>query len=331
VLVWVLGAGGLLGSSVRDALAARPRSATVFLDPERISWSSAGLALTLRSRAERFLAESVARGREGWAVLWCAGETVVASRATEVAADREAFAGFLAGLHASLDASPRAAASPGHVLLASSAGGIWAGHTGPPITESTAVRPLSDYGVGHLAREDALAAFAGRRPTVRTAAVRLSNLYGPAQRLDKPQGLVSQIARALVHRRPVRIYVPLDTVRDYLFAEDAGRGMADVLERLGRSPETGLRPLVKILASEEETSVGGLLAVFRRVTRRRVAVIAGLSPVGRLQPMRLRFRSEVWTSAGRSLRTPLPEGVARIHRHLLDQFIRGGLPPTAPA
>jgi UDP-glucose 4-epimerase len=330
VLVWVVGAKGLLGSSVSAAIAARPAWATSFADGERIPWGEdADLGRALRSRAARFLAESLAGGSQGWAVLWCAGAAVVASGAGEVAADLWVFEQFLAGLDASLDSNPEAAESPGHVLLASSAGGLWAGHSGPPITESTPVRPLSDYGFGHLAREAALAAFAARRATVRTASVRLSNLYGPAQRLDKAQGLVSQIARSLIHRRPVRIYVPLDTVRDYLFAADAGLGMADVLERLAQSPETGPATLVKILASEQETSVGGLLAIFRRVTRRKVAVIAGLSPLGRLQPLRLRFRSEVWTSAGRGLRTPLTEGVARIHRHQLELFTRGVLPPPA--
>jgi UDP-glucose 4-epimerase len=140
---------------------------------------------------------------------------------------------------------------------------------------------------------------------------------------------VSQIARASIHRRPLSIYVPLDTMRDYLFAADAGHGMADVLERLAQSPEAGGAPLVKILASEEETSVGALLAIFQRMTRRRVPVIAGLSPLGRLQPLCLRFRSEVWSSAGRSHRTPLPEGVARIHRHQLELLTRGLLPPPA--
>jgi UDP-glucose 4-epimerase len=328
VLAWVIGARGLLGSSVRSALAARRGEAAVFVDDERIPSSpDSSLSLALRWRAARFLAECAAGRHEGWAILWCAGTAVVASGAREVAADRGAFEQFLAGLEAALDASPEATRIPGHILLASSAGGVWAGHIGAPITESTAVCPLSDYGFGHLAREQALARFAARRPTVRTAAIRLSNLYGPAQRLDKPQGLVSQIARSSIHRRPVRIYVPLDTVRDYLFTEDAGRGMVDVLERLARSPEDGPMPLVKILASEEETSIGGLLAIFRRVTRRQVAVVAGLRPVSRLQPLRLRFRSEVWTSAGRSRRTPLPEGVARIHRHQLEQFIRGTLPP----
>jgi UDP-glucose 4-epimerase len=328
VLAWVVGSRGLLGSSVRGALAARPAEGTLFTDDLSIpAADDPSLTLALRSRAARFLAASVALGHEGWAVLWCAGTAVVASGAREVAADRGAFEQFLLALEAALEASPEAAMLPGHILLASSAGGVWAGHTGQPITESTPVRPLSDYGFGHLAREEALAAFAARRTGVRAAVVRLSNLYGPEQRLDKPQGLVSQIARSSIHRRPVRIYVPLDTVRDYLFAEDAGRGMADVLERLARSPEAGSKPLLKILASEEETSIGGLLAIFHRVTRRKVAVVAGLRPVSRLQPWRLRFRSEVWTSAGRSRRTPLPEGVARIHRHQLAQFVRGALPP----
>jgi len=329
VLVWVIGAGGLLGSSVQGALLTRPAWARTVVDDEPLPWGDPErLARALRARTRRLLTEASA-GTGGWAVLWCGGTAVVASEPREVALDRETFAQFLAGLDEALDEHRTTTEQPGHILLASSAGGLWAGHAGAPITEATPVRPLSDYGFGHLAREQALGAFAAKRTSVRTATVRLSNLYGPAQRLDKAQGLVSQIARATIHRRPLSIYVPLDTVRDYLFAADAGRGMAEVLERLAQSPETGSLPLVKILASEEETSVGGLLAIFQRVTRRKVPVIAGLSPLGRLQPLCLRFRSEVWTSAGRSRRTPLPEGVARIHRHQLELLARGLLPPPA--
>jgi UDP-glucose 4-epimerase len=330
MLAWVVGAGGLLGSSVRRAFDARPGSVTTFVDEERLPWADGDrLAAAFRARAERFVAQAVEGGSKGWAVVWCAGAAVVASEGREIDADREAFVRFLEGLESALDATP-GAGETGHVLLASSAGGVWAGHVGSPISETTPVRPLSPYGVGHLAREAALTSFAARRKEVRTAAIRISNLYGPGQHLDKPQGLVSQIARSSIQRRPVSIYVPLDTVRDYLFAADAGRGMADILERLARSPEAAPSPLIKILASEEETSVGGLLAVFRRVTRRRVPVVAGLSPLGRLQPLSLRFRSEVWTSAGRDRKTPLPEGVASVHRHLLGLFTRGLLPPPAP-
>jgi UDP-glucose 4-epimerase len=330
VLAWVIGAGGLLGSSVRTALGARVSRFALWADEGPIPWDDeAALGPALQSRTSCFLAEAVARGQDGWAVLWCGGASVVASGPREVAADLSAWERFLGALDHGLEAGPRVKAPPGHVLLASSAGGVWAGHVGAAITESTPACPISDYGFGHLAREKALAAFGLKRPAVRTAAVRLSNLYGPGQRLDKRQGLVSQIARSLILRRPIHVYVPLDTVRDYLFAADAGQGMADVLERLARAPDVGSRPLLKILASEQETSIAALLATFRQVTRRRVAVVAGLSPVGQRQPLRLRFRSEVWTSVGRGHRTPLPEGVARVYHHLLREFGRGTLSVAA--
>jgi UDP-glucose 4-epimerase len=197
---------------------------------------------------------------------------------------------------------------------------------GGAITEATSPCPIAEYGWGHLRREGLLTEFARREPTLRTAVVRFSNLYGPGQRLDKPQGLVSQVSRAIIQRRPVHVYVPLDTVRDYLFAADAGVGLVQVLDRLTQTPASGGPPLVKLLASEEEVSVGGLLALFRQLTRRRVAVVAGISAVGRLQPPRMRFRSEVWVGAGRAQRTPLREGVFQVYRHQLDLFTQGRLP-----
>jgi UDP-glucose 4-epimerase len=256
---------------------------------------------------------------------------VVASPAGDVAADVSVWALFLDALRAALDAKPEAAGRPGGLLLASSAGGVWGGHRGSPIDEQTPVAPISDYGQGHLARERALERFAAERPGVRTAAVRLSNLYGPDQRLDKPQGLISHVARSVIHRRPIQIYVSLDTVRDYLFAPDAGQGIREVIDRLLESAHPTARSVVKILASEEEISIGGLLALFRRVARRPVAVTAGLRRVGRLQPLHLRFRATVWPEVGRSARTPLLHGVAVVFRRQLEQYTSGTLsPPPAP-
>jgi UDP-glucose 4-epimerase len=251
---------------------------------------------------------------------------VVASPQAESDADLDAFESFATALERALAEVPGAREENGHVILASSAGGVWAGHRGGDITESTPPSPISAYGRLHLAREEALAARAART-SLRCAIVRLSNLYGPGQRLDKPQGLVSQIARAVIHRRPVHVYVPFDTIRDYLFAADAGAGVLDVLELLRQTPEPEPQPLVKILASEEEVSVGGILALFRRITRRPVPVVAGVSAWGLLQPSKLRFRSQIWSGAGRRRRTPLVEGVAFVYRHQLARFARGALVP----
>lgn len=320
-----MGARGLLGSSVRRALGGRGH-VSAFEPEQSMPWSRPeALRAAMVASATRFLESAVSE--PAWAVAWCAGSAVVASEAGEVAADVSAWAVFLDVLRDALDANREAAGRPGALLLASSAGGVWGGHRGPAIGEPTPVAPISDYGRGHLARERALERFASERPGVRTAVVRLSNLYGPDQRLDKPQGLISHVARSVIHRRPVHVYVSLDTVRDYLFAPDAGQGMAEVIDRLLESPRPTARPVVKILASEEEISIGGLLALVRRVARRPVAVTAGLRRVGRLQPLHLRFRSIVWPELGRGTRTPLPHGVALVFRRQLAQYASGALPP----
>jgi UDP-glucose 4-epimerase len=326
MISWVVGAGGLLGKSVAAAL---PRGGhVVFTPPSALPWSSpAPLGEAFASHLAHFLSEAALRHGGSWSVLWCAGRAVVASPAADAAADLAAWRSFVEVLESSLSVAPKTGHLSGHVVLASSAGGVWAGHQGAAITESTPTCAISGYGRLHLAREDALTRFASRHESVRTAIVRVSNLYGPGQRLDKPQGLVSQISRALIHRRPIHVYVPLDTVRDYLFAADAGAGMGDVLELLRQTAGPGEEPLRKVLASEDEVSVGGILAVFRRITRRRVPVVAGVSAFGQLQPRRLRFRSEVWAGAGHHHRTPLLEGVAEVYRHQLALYARGALPP----
>lgn len=328
MLVWVLGAGGLLGRGIRHALQTR-KDVALFDPPEpRLPWkSSPALREALPHRVRMFFG-AVEASQDSWAIAWCAGGSVVASPPADVSADVTVWDLFLGALEVSLAEVSERARSAGRMLLASSAGGVWAGHVGSAITESTPPHPISLYGRGHLDRERALAVFAARWPCVRTVVVRFSNLYGVAQRLDKPQGLVSHIARSLIHRRPIHIFVPLDTVRDYVLADDAGEGVADVLDELGRCG-VGEPPRLKVLASEDEVSIGGLLALFRRVARRPVVVTSGLDPSAHLQPLHLRFRSTVWSSAGRARRTPLHEGVAQVYRHQLAQFTLGRLPPPA--
>ena len=105
-------------------------------------------------------------------------------------------------------------------FLASSAGGVYAGASGPPFTEHTEPAPISAYGRAKLRSEEIATEFAVRTSTALLVG-RLANLYGPGQNLDKPQGLVSQLCLAQLTRQPLTVYVPLDTMRDYLFVDDA--------------------------------------------------------------------------------------------------------------
>ena len=317
-LVWVVGAGGLLGSSVWRALgeaAWRPDHA--------LDWSDeARLAEDLQRALDTFAERVVSEARPAWAIAWCAGAGVVATSASDLAAETRALQRFLSLI------SDRAAlaARPGYIAYASSAGGIYGGCFESPISEATEPAPISPYGHAKLAQERILSSWATSQPQRSVHVARFSNLYGPGQQLKKAQGLISHASRCLIHGAPLQIYVSLDTVRDYLFADDAGRELVNGLRRM-IAGAASIEPLtMQIYASEREISIAGLLGVFRQITRRRLRVVAGLHPSAALQPRRLQFRSKLKTE-GASRPVQLVEGVSRVLQHQMALYGRGLLAP----
>jgi UDP-glucose 4-epimerase len=325
-LAWIVGSGGLLGAEVRRAAAGKAGLRCFDAPGGRLPWGDPpALRPAFAAAASEFLRAAREGDCEEASVFWCAGTGVVASPAFDLDADRQAWRTFLMELGAALDAPHPGRRLVVKVLLASSAGGVWGGATERPVTEATPPHPISAYGEAQLARERELAAFTAERPGTSAVIARLSNLYGPGQRLDKPQGLISHISRSVLLRRPVHLYVPLDTVRDYLFTEDAAHA---ILETLSQAPAGGV-PRLRLLASEKATTIAEVLAVFHRLTRHRVAVVSGLHPVASLQPRILSFRSQERGAASRPP-TPLLEGVARVYRHQLALLAQGRLvaPPV---
>jgi len=251
------------------------------------------------------------------AVFWCAGSGVVGASAAALTAEAESFEYFLSRLGGD---------EAGRFFLASSAGGVWGGSSDRPITEASAPRPMAAYGLAQLDKEAALARWAARWPAVSTLVGRLSNLYGPGQALDKPQGLVSYLSRSLLHGQPAHIFVPLDTIRDYLFVEDAARAIVHGIERLGEDGAGAPRHVLKIFASEQATTVGELLGAFRRTAKRPLKVVTGLHAVASQQPACLQFRSAVWRDEPFMARIGLVEGIDRVLHHELALFQAGALP-----
>lgn len=326
-LTWVVGSGGLLGSHVTAELSPwRPEGAPV---PWKSTDEDAAVA-RLDEMAGAFLAAAADDPGPGWAIVWCAGAGVVATPAAALELEVRTFDAFLAKLSARLDALPSLRGRPGFVFLASSAGGVHGGSTDRPITERSAPAPISPYGRAKLAQEERLAAWAATRD-VSTLVARISNLYGPGQKMDKPQGLISHMSRTLIHRQAIHIYVSLDTIRDYLFAGDAARRIAGCLGRLVAERRNAAGPVhvVKICAAEEETTIASLIGVFRRVAKRHLKVVNGIHPVSGQQPLKLQFRSVVWTEEPTRARTALLDGVARVYRHQLRLYEAGALPPPA--
>lgn len=292
---------GLLGGGIERRLVSQRRAYTGVA----VTWDDPDLAVVqLLDSAARIAATA---GDAGWQLAWSAGAGVVGTTEPELEAEVTLLASFLERL----ERPPRA------LLLASSAGGVYAGATEPPFTERHEAAPLSAYGHAKLATEAACARLSRDRGT-RVAVARFANLYGPDQDLAKAQGLVSQLCLSRVTGRPVRLHVPLDTLRDYVYADDAAAVAVDMLDRVDREPETTV--VTKIVASGHAASVSEVVAAATKAFRRRVPLVQAVVDGGP-QVRDLRLRSVVWTDLDLRVGTPLvvglratAEGVAARHR-----------------
>lgn len=302
MITWTVGSGGLLGGAVERA-AGRAFGATP------VPWSDRARAgAVLAADAVRFADEA---GQDPWRIVWAAGAATVA--ATQEQADSE-----VGALRALLE-SVRAAAPPGPgcVFITSSAGGVYAGSAAPPFDATTVPAPISAYGRLKLAQEAlAVDLLHGACPVV---IGRVANLYGPGQNLAKLQGLVSRLVLAALTQRPINIFVPLETTRDYVYVDDAA---ADVIALCDAAAEQRAEARVAVIASGAGVSVGQLVRSVQLVTKRRVPIALGTHPSSRGQVVDLRLVPTT-VRAGMAL----PAGIKRVQLDLLARLQR--MPVTA--
>jgi UDP-glucose 4-epimerase len=192
-------------------------------------------------------------------------------------------------------------------FLASSAGGVYAGADDPPFTEDSPALPLNEYGRAKLRLE--LEARRLAETGARVLLGRISNLYGPGQKIAKQQGLITTLCYAHLTRQPAHVYVSLDTIRDYLYVDDCAALVLAGSERVGREPPGSV--VTKILAAQQSSTIANLLGCCRQVFGPRVPITTALSARSRQQARDLRFRSIVWPELDRRPLTPLASGIHR--------------------
>jgi UDP-glucose 4-epimerase len=303
----VIGGGGLLGSAVRR----RCRLEGIELVPVAPPWDDpAQASAVLRDAAIEMV------GRPRWAAAWCAGVGTVGASAEDLEVEQQVFGRFLDDLTGLVSG-----AASGALFVASSAGALYAGSTRPPFTESTPPIPQSPYGHSKVEIEALASAFA-ERSGVPVLIGRITNLYGPGQDLSKPQGVISHLCRSNATRQALSVYVSLDTLRDYLFVDDAASMIVEALCTLhDRPPGPGHGAIVKILASHQPATLGAVLGEFRRVIKRRPLIALGTSS-GPPQPLDLRVRSEVWPELDRLATTPLASGLWTTAQDIAERLRR---------
>lgn len=266
-------------------------------DKVRVTCGDAFRELLRRSNAES----------KSWAVVWAAGAGVIGAQQEkldeEVHQFREIcneFAGIL------LDS---AQIQTGVLFFASSAGGVYGGSLGAPFDERTIPATISPYGQARLQMETIARNFSAETGS-RLIIGRIANLYGPGQNLGKSQGLISQLVRSQFTPKPVSIFVPLDTRRDYIFVDDCARIISGCVKKM-LSGEVSEREITKNIASGDSVSISALLGLIKYVTKKRPHVLIGQSELSSQHALDLSLASVIWTDLDSKRTTSLPDGVAQ--------------------
>lgn len=239
--VAVLGARGFIGRAISAALEMHG-VATV----RRGSQTPAVLDGVLDPEVAEAATVVVVTGRSSPAQA----EREPATAATELAEGRELFDLL----------SRRADPARQRVLLASSGGAVYDTQYAPPFDERSPTAPASAYARLKLDIEEAFLAGASERSE--RSVLRLSNVYGPGQRLGTGQGVVGYWFRALLDEEPIRLFGDPETIRDYVYVDDVAEAFVAAHHSAGPLP-----PVLNV-GSGEPTSLRALVHVLLRAAQR---------------------------------------------------------------
>jgi UDP-glucose 4-epimerase len=312
---WVIGSNGLLGSAVSDEL---KKSSLSWQPTRKIIWDTAGsgdTAFKLEESIEAAVKEYVAAvGANTWEIYWCAGIGVVGSDMDLL--DREVTA--IKILLSCMRSSGLTANKSGRMFFASSAGGVYAGSSNPPFTEETVPIPISDYGAQKLQIEELLINF-GKNNNVEIRIGRIANIYGANQNIRKQQGIVTALVKSTILNTTVSMYVPLNTLRNYIFVSDAAFKIINFVRSSTNNHE------VRNICSNENWSLGSLIRITKDVTKKRIHLAHAVNRQSLLQPLDLSMKSLSENKESSIREVSLPVGVSVVRERLLKTHRDGKL------
>ena len=295
---WIIGAGGLLGSALQ-------RHATSCYVGSRIPWHDADATSAV---LEQDLARFRNSAPDVWSIIWAAGSATTASDQADAERELHIFRTFVERLREHLPPGN------GSLFLASSAGGVYAGAQDPPFSSKSKPHPVGAYGELKLTQEQVARELLSDEVPVVIG--RFANLYGVGQRLDKTQGLISTLVRAAFTRETVNIFVPIDTLRDYIFTDDAAHVALHWAEQAAMRGESNVR----VIASGEAHSIGSIIAIVGDVTRLRIPIALGSHPSSSLQAHDLRLIPDEDSRTRQLPRTSLPVGTKQVTIDLMTRI-----------
>jgi UDP-glucose 4-epimerase len=222
--------------------------------------------------------------------------------------------GYLGLLLQEINRQPETIQGRGTVVFSSSAGAVYGGGDGGPYSELSPVNPFGPYGEHKVKCEEIIRRFRGTSPC-RVAICRISNLYGPNQDLSKGQGLISALTVAMLKHKPAPIYVPLETVRNFIYADDAARIMVE-FSKVICMRESGAF-ILKNVCAPHDLSIAMIVHEFTRVFGRRPPIVGRSPKAHAFSPRSLGVRSVVEQQIDEVPSTKLAIGIGAIRRRVL--------------
>lgn len=139
------------------------------------------------------------------------------------------------------------------------------GNTATPALEDTPCQPIGHYARAKLQAEDLIRSACKRYDKLRCCALRISNLFGSAMQLTKPQGLISRVCRAVHENTPISIWGDGGNTKDYLFLDDFLDALEVIIDR-------GLTGTFNV-ASEQSLSVQEIVSIVESSTGKELKVV----------------------------------------------------------
>jgi UDP-glucose 4-epimerase len=309
--VWIIGKNGLLGSALWTEF--ERKKVSLFKLDESLNWDNEYELFNQLEAGVKSFAVFVGK-EDNWQIFWAAGIGTMGS--DQVALARESL--ILSKLLSLIEFQEGLIKKNGCFVFSSSAGAIYAGSTEDVVNENTPVSPTTAYGYEKLKQEDLLTRFTITNNKITVLFARISTLYGSGQAFGKRQGLFAEIARHILRNKPIQIFVPFDTIRDYIISQDAAAKIIASANAISRKPGVFL----KIIASEEPTTIAEIISIFKQISRRSPKIVTTANKLTSIYSKRIQFKSINILTSELTPRTSLLIGISQVMAAERFMFVR---------
>lgn len=297
---FVFGKNGLIGKSVVESLV---RSGQSIYANARIEWENDDRVYEqIRNSVAAFFDDVKT---DNWMIFWFAGKGGFSVSREQLDFDRKNF-------ECVLESVERFMKGPGLVVLASSAGALYSSDSDLSFDENSPIQPTSLYGKLKANQESALSLFAEKTgcPVLIT---RISTVYGPGSDFTNGYGLINHLCVADITRRPLEIFVPMETSRNYIYSEDAG----ELVVRFALScTQDGRKILIRNVVAPSSVSISEIVATCSKVFKRKVLCSNRIDDRQISYSTRFDIKSSHYEEIEPIYWTPISVGISQVRRSL---------------